>query len=147
MMALEATDDLAEVLVRHQALRLHLLEELAPAGVALLRRDLVEREWLGPSTRGLRLRRALRFEQCSGDLLVAGRELVECAGARRLSPPAHSDAESDDYDEHESGNVDDIPHVDLLSLLPVADCAFGVPTAPSTRGCRFLRSNNDLAQP
>src|SRR5215470_8872578 len=105
MMALEATDDLAEVLVRHQALRLHLLEELAPAGVALLRGDLVERQWLGPSARGLRLRRALRFEQRSGDLLVAGRELVECAGAR-LSPRAHGDAESYDYDEHKSANVD-----------------------------------------
>src|SRR5262249_32148625 len=128
MMALEATDDLAEVLVRHQALRLHLLEDLAPAGVALLRGDLVEREWLGPSARGRRLRRALRFEQCSGDLLVAGRELVECAGARRLSPRAHSDAESYDYDEHESGNVDGIPHVAPLSRLTAAECAFGVPT-------------------
>src|SRR5262252_7130954 len=70
MMALEATDDLAEVLVCHQALRLHLLEDLAPAGVALLRGDLVEREWRGPSARGLCLLCSLRFEQCSGDLPV-----------------------------------------------------------------------------
>src|SRR5262249_15667293 len=118
MMALEATDDLTEVLVCHQALRLHLLEDLAPAGVALLRGDLVEREWRRPAARRA-LRRVLRFEQCSGDLLVAGRELVECAGARRLSPRAHRDAESYDYDEHEPGNVDGIPHVDP----PVAtDC-------------------------
>src|SRR4029453_10295928 len=66
MMALEATDDLAEVLVRHQALRLHLLEDLAPAGVALLRGDLVGLEWGGPPPRGLR--RVLRLEECSGDL-------------------------------------------------------------------------------
>src|SRR5262249_50552920 len=128
MMTLEATDDLAKVLVCHQALRLHLLEDLAPAGVALLRGDLVERQWRGPSARGLRRRRALRFEECSGDLLVAGRELVECAGARRLSPRAHGDAESYDYDEHKSAKVDSIPHRTLLSRLTTnAHLAFGVP--------------------
>src|SRR5215510_3317641 len=144
MMTLEATDDLAKVLVCHQALRLHLLEDLAPAGVALLRGDLVERQWRGPSARGLRRRRALRFEECSGDLLVAGRELVECAGARRLSPRAHRDAESYDYDEHESGNVDGIPHVDP----PVAtDCCCLCIRRAHCRWCGFFRSNNSLAQP
>src|SRR5262249_53180002 len=128
MMALEATDDLAEVLVGHQALRLHLLVDLAPAGVALLRGDLVEREWRRPSPRRLPLICALRCDRRSGDPLVAGRELVACAGARRLSPRAHRDAESYDYDEHESGNVDGIPHVDPLSRLTAA-YAFGVPTA------------------
>src|SRR5215475_2748340 len=65
MMALKAADYLAEVLVRHQALRLHLLEDLAPAGVALLRGNLVEREWRGPSTRR-GLRRVLRLASIAG---------------------------------------------------------------------------------
>src|SRR5215831_20899595 len=74
MMALEVADGLPEVLVRHQALRLHLLEDLTPARVLLLRCNLVEREWRGRSARVLRRawRRALRLEQCPGDLLVTG---------------------------------------------------------------------------
>src|SRR5262249_9417460 len=66
VMLFEVADGLAEVLIRHQALRLHLLEDLTPAGVLLLRGDLVEREWRGPSARILRRawRRALRLEQC-----------------------------------------------------------------------------------
>src|SRR5947209_7296427 len=94
MMALEVADGLTQVLVRHQALRLHLLEDLTPARVLLLCRNLVKREWRGPSARGLRL------EQCPGDLLIPWRELLECAGARRLGPRAHRDAERDGYGEH-----------------------------------------------
>src|SRR5437899_5998082 len=121
MMALEVADGLTEVLVRHQALHLHLLEDLAPARVLLLRCNLVEREWRGPSARGLRL------EQCPGDLLIPWRELLECAGARRLGPRAHRDAERDGYGEHNSGNVCGILHVTLLWRLTAADNAFGVP--------------------
>src|SRR6266852_300962 len=99
MMALEVADGLTEVLVGHQALRLHLLEDLAPARVLLLRRNLIKREWRGPSARGLRL------EQCPGDLLIPWRELLECAGARGLGPGAHCDAERDDYGEHNAGSV------------------------------------------
>src|SRR5438128_3812372 len=96
MMALEAADGLTEVLVRHQALRLHVLEDLAPARVLLLRGNLVEREWRGPAARGLCL------EQGPGDLLIPGRELLECAGAGRLGPGAHRDAERNGYGEHNS---------------------------------------------
>src|SRR5262252_6313073 len=69
MITLVAADDLAEVLVRYQALLLHLFEDLTPPVVRrlLLARDLVQREWRGSSTRVLR--RALRLEQGSSDLL------------------------------------------------------------------------------
>src|SRR5262245_44266021 len=64
MMVLEVADGLTEVLVRHKALRLHLLEDLAPAGMLLLRCDLVERQRRG---RAVRL---LRLEQRPGNLLI-----------------------------------------------------------------------------
>src|SRR5207245_4400909 len=99
MMMLEVADGLTEVLVRHQALRLHLLEDLAPTRVFLLRSNLVEREWRVTSARGLRL------EQRPGDLLIPWRELPACAGARRLRPRARRDAERDDHGEHKSGSV------------------------------------------
>src|SRR6516165_693632 len=99
MMVFEVADRLTEVLVRHQALRLHLLEDLTPAGVLLLRGNLVARERRGPSVRLLRLKQGLR------DLLVPRRELVECTGARRLSPGAHGDTERDGHGEHKSGSV------------------------------------------
>src|SRR5262249_58781883 len=69
MMMLEVADGLTEVLVRHKALRLHLLEDLAPAGVPfLLRRNLVERERRVRSA--LAWCRVLRLEQGPRDLLI-----------------------------------------------------------------------------
>src|SRR5262252_7489129 len=56
----EVADGLTEVLIRHQALRLHLLEDLTPAGVPFLRRNLVERERRGRSA--LAWCRVLRLE-------------------------------------------------------------------------------------
>src|SRR5215470_11743445 len=68
MMVFEAADGLTEVLIRHQTLRLHLLEDLTPAGVPfLLRRNLLERERRGRSA--LARCRVLRLEQGSSDLL------------------------------------------------------------------------------
>src|SRR5439155_19459842 len=64
-------DHLPEVLLLHEPLRLHALEDLAPSLAALLlRRDLVQGERRGR-------RAALRLEQRRGDLLVPDRELVE----------------------------------------------------------------------
>src|SRR5262249_60547051 len=61
VMVFEVADGLTEVLVRHEALRLHLLEDLAPAGVPfLLCRNLVQRQRCGAST--LAWRRVLRLE-------------------------------------------------------------------------------------
>src|SRR5947199_5823672 len=70
-------DHLPEVLLLHEPLRLHALEDLAPSLAALLlRRDLVQGERRGR-------RAALRLEQRRGDLLVPDRELVERSGRGR----------------------------------------------------------------
>src|SRR5215470_949778 len=69
MMVFEVADGLTEVLVRDQALRLHLLEDFTPAGVPFfLCSNLVERERRGRSA--LAWCRVLRLEQGAGDLLV-----------------------------------------------------------------------------
>src|SRR5437867_13067067 len=67
MTVLKTADGLTEVLVRHQALRLHVLEDLAPARVLLLRGNLRSEERRGPSARCLRLEHgacAILFSWC-----------------------------------------------------------------------------------
>src|SRR5439155_6635075 len=86
MLALKALHDLPQVLLRDQPLGLHVLEDFAPAFVALLLgRDLVKRQGLG----GIRSRAralGLGLEEGLSNLLVPRRELSECSGASRLRP-------------------------------------------------------------
>src|SRR2546421_5942848 len=82
VLTLEGIDHLPQVLLREQALRLHLPEDLPPPLPALLlRRDLVERQ---------RRRRTgrLRLEQRTGDFLLSRGELGEHARTGRLRPRA-----------------------------------------------------------
>src|SRR5215469_7806933 len=74
---LRAAHDLAEILRVDQAFALHLLEDLAPTGLVLARRNLVEAQ------RGRTLRRRLlRLEQRTHDLLVTGRQALKAVGWR-----------------------------------------------------------------